>query len=317
LYAFESLEKLNFLDLSDNRLEEFDNRLFERCEKLTILDLSKNKFMMLGDQPLIISQNLQFLSLRNSHLSHVYDSHFSELPNLIDLDISNNLLITLMSSTLESLHQLQFINLEYNRFSCDYNLEQTLQTLKEHKIHVKIDKCVRNSKKPMFEKMILHPEITTEVPRDDIDIDLVWGPEIPSVRKFNSDSSNSSKLKTTTFEVFRDYYHKIVNDNNDDSEEEEDCDEGEFFPSTCECRLNFINLYEFTQKAIKSQAASFESQIVAIFYFGIFSGAFFGYLIYFILSKIRQKLAKANKRQKDRENLRNQIIALESKYNLI
>lgn len=276
--------------------------------------------MMLGDQPLIKSQSLQFLSLRNSHLSHVYDSHFSEIPNLVDLDISNNLLITLMSSIFEPLHQLQFINLEYNRFSCDYNLEQTLQILKEHRIHVKIDKCVRNSKKPMFEKMILHPEITTEVPREDVDIDLVWGSETSSVRKLNIDSSlNSSKLKTTTFDIFREYYHKIVNENDDEENEskELDCDEDEFFPSTCECRQNFINLYEFTQKAIKSQAASFETQIVAIFYFGIFSGAFLGYLIFFIVSKIRQKLAKANKKQKDRENMRNQMIALESKLYVI
>lgn len=273
--------------------------------------------MMLGDQPLIKSQSLEFLTLRNSHLSHVYDSLFSKLPNLIDLDISNNLLITLMSSAFVTLDQLQFINLEYNRFSCDYRIEETLQFFKEHRVHVKIDKCVRNSKKPMFEKMILHPEVTTEKPREDVDIDLVWGAEKVSVRTLDNDdeSTNSSKMRTTTFEIFRDYYHKIIGDEDDESKELGfECDENDFFPSDCECRNNFINLYDFTQKAIKSQSAAFETQIVAIFYFGIISGAFFGYLIYFIVGKIRKKLVKANKKVKERENARNQMIALESKF---
>jgi hypothetical protein len=162
--------------------------------------------------------------------------------------------------------------------------------------------------------MILHPEMTTEKPQEDVDIDLVWGSEEVSVRKINTDSStNSSKLKATTFEIYRDYYHKIINEDGESGELE--CDEDDFFPTTCECRQHFINLYDFTQKAIKSQKSAYETQIVAIFYFGIVAGAFFGYVIYFIISKIMQKLVKANKKVKDRENARNQLIALESKLN--
>lgn len=81
------------------------------------------------------------MSLRNSHLSHIYDSLFSELPVLVDLDVSNNLLVTVLSSAVDPLEKLQFINLEYNRFSCDAELERTLQLLKDEKVQVKIDKC--------------------------------------------------------------------------------------------------------------------------------------------------------------------------------
>lgn len=321
LFAFEQLDKLNFLDLSDNRLEEFDNRLLEACVKLTILDLSKNKFMNLQDRPLIISHNLEFLSLRNSHLSHVYDSHLSELPALVDLDLSNNLLITLVSSAFESLHHLQFINLEYNRFSCDLRIERTLQLFKERKVHVKIDKCVRNSKKPMFEKMIMHPDLTTEAPREDVDIDEVWGDETKS-RKIDADehddddedsTHSNSRITQFNFNTFHHYYKKIRNDHSvDDDDDVIDCDEDEFFPSTCECHQKYIHLYDMTEKIRKMQTKKLEFRIMAIFTFGIFIGAFVGYLFFFIISRVRKKCMKASDRQKQREHARAEIIALES-----
>jgi len=46
-----------------------------------------------------------------------------------------------MSSSLQPLHKLRFINLEYNRFTCDHKIEETLEQLKKFKVHVKIDKC--------------------------------------------------------------------------------------------------------------------------------------------------------------------------------
>lgn len=59
----------------------------------------------------------------------------------MDLDVSNNLLVTVLSTAVEPLNKLQFINMEYNRFSCDFELERTLQLLKDKKVQVKIDKC--------------------------------------------------------------------------------------------------------------------------------------------------------------------------------
>lgn len=318
LFAFESLEKLNFLDLSDNRIEEFDNRLLEYCVKLTYLDLSKNKFMNLPDQPFIKSKSLEFLSLRNSHLSHVYDSQLSELPNIVDLDISNNLLITLVSSAFETLHQLQFINLEYNRFSCDFRIEKTLQLFKERRVHVKIDKCVKNSKKPMFEKMIMHPELSTEIPREDMDIDLLWSDDEPKRRKIDSKSESAidddtKNTKFMQFETFHQYYQKLKSEHDhDDDGDDIDCDEDEFFPSTCECHRKFIQLYNVTKKIKKMQTRKMEFRITAIFCFGIFLGAFVGYLLFFIMSCVSKKCKNASDKQKQRDLARNHLIALES-----
>lgn len=301
LFAFESLEKLNYLDLSDNRVEMIDNRILEANGKLTFLDLSKNKFMLIEDQALVISESLEFLSLRSSHLSHVYDSFFSELPSLVDLDISNNILITLQSSAFEQLESLQFINLEYNRFSCDSRIENTLQMFKQRKVHVKIDKCVKNSKKPMFEKMILHPDLTTETPREDVEIDLIWG-SATAYNKSEFESQNENGALS-----FKDYYTRIkAESDNDDGEF--DCDQDEMFQSTCECQQNFIKFFEFNERLRISMTKSLEMRIATVFYLGTFLGVMAGCLIYFVISMIKKRCEKASKAQVERQNARNRII---------
>lgn len=301
LFAFDSLEKLNYLDLSDNRLEVIDNRILERNEKLTFLDLSKNKFMLVDDQPLIMSETLEFLSLRNSHLSHVYDSFFSELPSLLDLDISNNLLITLVPSAFETLLSLQFINLEYNRFSCDFRIENTLQIFKQRKVHVKIDKCVKNSKKPMFEKMILHPDMATEAPREDVEIDLLWGP----ATKF--DKSEFENENSTTVATFQDYYAKIKTATDDDDNEFE-CDDDELFQSTCECHQKFIKYYETNERLKPLQRQSMEMRLATVFYLGILLGAIAGCVAFFVLSLIRKKCENASRKQVERQKARDRMM---------
>lgn len=298
LFAFESLEKLNYLDLSDNRLEVIDNRILERNEKLTFLDLSKNKFMLVDDRPLIISATLEFLSLQNSHLSHVYESFFRELPNLVDLDISNNLLITLIPSSFEPLENLQYINIEYNRFSCDFRIESTLQMFKQRKVHVKIDKCVKNSKKPMFEKMILLPEMETESPeREDIEIDLVWG-KSTGFNRSEFDSDNSSVITT-----IKDYYVKLKAEY-----DEYECDDDEMFPSTCECHQKFIKYYEVTERSKPIQKRSMEMRIATVFYLGIFLGVIAGCILFFFISLIRKKCEAANQKQIERQKERHRMI---------
>lgn len=307
LFAFESLEKLNYLDLSDNRLEVIDNRILERNEKLTFLDLSKNKFMLIDDSPLILSATLEFLSMRNSHLSHVYNSLFSELPNLIDLDISNNLLITLVPSSFELLESLQFINLEYNRFTCDFRIENTLQMFKQMKVHVKIDKCVKNSKKPMFEKMILHPDATTEMPeREDVEIDLLWG---SSTGYKNSEFESDNETESGTMTI-KSYYEKIKAESEGDNDEF-NCDDDKLFPSTCECHQNFIKYYDTVERLKPVQRRSMEMRIATVFYLGMFLGVIAGSIVFFILSLIRKRCENANKKQVERQKARDRLLTSE------
>lgn len=59
LDAFANLEKLLAIDLSYNRLESFDNRIFEQNLQLLRLNLTENKFMNLPNEPIVKSLSLQ------------------------------------------------------------------------------------------------------------------------------------------------------------------------------------------------------------------------------------------------------------------
>ncbi|XP_070504514.1 uncharacterized protein [Chironomus tepperi] len=296
LFAFGNLAKLKHLDLSENRLESMDDGIIENNKELTYLDLSRNKFMMLDDKPLLISESLEFLSLRSSHLSHIYDSFFSEMPKIIDLDISDNLLNTLQSSVFDPLEKIQYLNIEYNSFTCDSTLEHTLKVLKLKRVFVKTDKCNKHSKKVMFEKMIMldNPEKET---KEDVEIELVWGGQLPSVTFKNiTNISNKSILKQKIDEYFLDL---ISN-----REEQDDCLNDEFMSLLCECRQNFISLYE-TQIA---RTKAIEIRLYAVLYVGIFIGAVSGCCIFYIFNSIKKKCGNAITKQMKRQEMRDRAV---------
>lgn len=59
LDAFSALTKLNTINLTYNRLESFDNRIFEQNFHLKIVDLSGNKFMHLPNAPILRSSSIE------------------------------------------------------------------------------------------------------------------------------------------------------------------------------------------------------------------------------------------------------------------
>lgn len=290
LFAFAPLKKITFLDLSDNRLEYFSSELFESNEKLTSLDISKNKFMFLPDEPLIKSKSLEFLSLQNSHLSHLYPSFFSHLPNILNLDLSNNLLITVSSDTFKETSILHSVNLEYNRFSCAKELEKTLEYLRKRKVVVKIDRCVGpSSKKPMFEKMILLPTVTA--PPEDIDIEVVWGKKLETVRS-NRSSNNVTR-----------YYESIIED-----EYSQECKKSKAEESDlCECFQNFVNLYELKNQTNQNLKRHMETRIFVVFHLGLFLGVLFGTVCYYCINFIIKKCKNIQKKTVELQRRRDEV----------
>lgn len=61
LEAFQNMKRLTMIDLSYNRIEELDNRIFLENPALLELDLSGNKFMSFSDKPLILSDSLKVI----------------------------------------------------------------------------------------------------------------------------------------------------------------------------------------------------------------------------------------------------------------
>lgn len=307
IFAFIDLEKISVLDLSDNRLEQisFDNGMLESNEKLTFLDLSKNNFMTTFDSPFLISNSLEILALRNSKISHIFDSFFSELQNLMNLDLSENLLITLSVAAVKPLRKLHVINLEYNRIFCDL-IDDVLKRFKSMKVIIKIDKCGKASKKPMFEKMIMQP---TAVPTYDIDIDLLWGGGF----KNNSTTAND---ETKVTESFVEYYEWLRNDTSDFAV----CEQQDF-ELFCDCKEKFIKIYDIKNLTNHVLVRQTEQRIVAVFYVGLFLGALFGISLFYSIQVFIKKCENLKKqqdlRQRDREQLQLRTISAPPRENEI
>lgn len=63
LDSFSMLTHLKRINLANNRIESFDNRIFEANAKLIDVDLSANKFMHLKNEPILKSQSIQVSDL--------------------------------------------------------------------------------------------------------------------------------------------------------------------------------------------------------------------------------------------------------------
>lgn len=121
LDAFSSLTKLNIINLTYNRLESFDNRIFEQNLHLTIVDLSGNKFMHLPNAPILRSATLE---VSNEH----YSNFTSWLTNITHTDtLCDTLLIVVFTISASSssciilqeldLHKSQLTHLHVNYFA--------------------------------------------------------------------------------------------------------------------------------------------------------------------------------------------------------
>lgn len=296
IFAFVNLKKLSVLDLSENRLEtsSFDSRFLESNE-IKFLDFSRNKFMNAENSPLIRSKTLEVLLLRNSHLSHVHDRFFEKIPNLLNLDVSENLLLTIPNQAVKSLPQLQFINLEYNRFSCDL-ISEMLQRLKKKKVVIKIDVCGKNSRKPMFEKMIMLPSTP---PPQDIDIDEVWsGVEIESmIPKVNQSFEDFSLISFSRF------YEKLKTDENFAM-----CEKNRIeISNVCECSNQFVGLYERSNVTAHLIINHAHKRIIAAFIIGIIIGITFGCCVYYSIQSAITIWKNMRKTQQARQNVRDEL----------
>lgn len=162
---------------------------------------------------------------------------------------------------------------------------------------------MKNSKKPMFEKMILHPDATTETPREDIEIDMVWGDMNDS-----SEEIESEDVKRLTY---RGYYDKLaihkISDEDHGCEVEED-ERSHHENPLCECQKHFLILYDDYEVGIEHQKLQLEQKLAVIFYVAFFLGIMAGCVIFYGLYLIRKKCEKANNKQNERQLQRNQFV---------
>lgn len=138
------MKYLQDLDLSYNRIEQLDNRLFQSNLRLMRLNLSGNKFMSLSDHyPLVMSSSLEELILADSKVVHISHMMFHSVPNLKSLDLSQNLIKVIHVKSFQKMKGLAIVNLEDNFWNCDDEMFKVLKWFKKRGVNVTRNQCCK------------------------------------------------------------------------------------------------------------------------------------------------------------------------------
>jgi len=124
---------IQHLNLSSNNLLSIEKDLLDHFPVLTSLDLSHNPLKILGSTGIAIAElkSLEYLSLRDTKLSKIPDAMLHELSNLKSLDLSDNQFTT-VPKELSNTHGLITLSLDGNKFEYfDQDSFVGLKTLKE------------------------------------------------------------------------------------------------------------------------------------------------------------------------------------------
>ena len=117
-YVFRHLQRLEELDLSNNNLHSFADKILGNLTKLKVLKLSENQLRTLEGN--VIGQSL--MSLHYLNISHCdliqMDTRFlDKIPELKTLDLSHNSLTGLNKDHFKNLTKSTFIDLSFNQLS--------------------------------------------------------------------------------------------------------------------------------------------------------------------------------------------------------
>jgi hypothetical protein len=175
-------------------------------------------------------------------------------------------------------------------------MKKLLEYLSQKKVIVKIDKCTKNSMKPMFEKMIMQTEPEDEFSREEVEIEHVWGKNRKNI-EFENDGSFITKSNST----FVSYYTKVKNDFLNEISHNT-CDD-----DLCNCYFNYVQLYEKTSNKYVGIKRISEFRMLIVFYVGIFFGILVGVCCYYVGSIVHRRCWLACKKQHERQKLRDRI----------
>ncbi|KAF2900247.1 hypothetical protein ILUMI_05938 [Ignelater luminosus] len=137
--AFATLRDLQYLDLSNNLLEDIPHDVVKKNQNLTKLNLSGNLFN--SKAPVLVSSSLKILDLSVSKITSFTESNLKGLPNLKVLYLYSNNLKYIDYDIFVNV-RLQQIDLFYNPWKCDCNTVKMFNYLESNNM-TKIDKPVQ------------------------------------------------------------------------------------------------------------------------------------------------------------------------------
>lgn len=103
---------LQYLNLSNNNIEEIYEDAFEQCYKLEYIDLSENKLSVLSDKLFQHTILLEYINLKNNFLYSISEHLFKETSNLKNISLGNHNLSILAVNALSNLDKLEYLSIE-------------------------------------------------------------------------------------------------------------------------------------------------------------------------------------------------------------
>lgn len=189
--VFDNLPNLLRVDLSNNKIENFSERVFSHNNTVQLLNLSRsfyNYSYMDGVQSSLVKGSLvqlTALDLSNNDLWIPPDNMFSSLPNLVKLNLQNSSIISILNGTLKvpPLHDLDLrdnslrnlpsttlaefslkpglqIRLAGNPWRCDCSIEDTLVWLKNTTQVIDVQNLTCAEPEGMRRQPLLHVQLS-------------------------------------------------------------------------------------------------------------------------------------------------------------
>lgn len=116
LYIFQGLNKLSFIELSDNNINKISPTTFTKLSQLKILKLKGNHLKMSSISQLKITASLEEIDLSSNDLVGPIDlNFFPRLTNLRELFLSHNSLSSIKKGSFENFRNLTTLYLDHNQ----------------------------------------------------------------------------------------------------------------------------------------------------------------------------------------------------------
>ncbi|XP_063432567.1 G-protein coupled receptor GRL101-like isoform X1 [Mytilus trossulus] len=112
--TFFDLDRLSYLDMSNNLITELPDGVFQNLFRLVTLNLKDNQIRRLGNGSFSGLTSIRALYLSGNGIEEIYPSAFVGLSQLQTLDLSHQRLVTLQSGTFLGLRSLFSLDLSYN-----------------------------------------------------------------------------------------------------------------------------------------------------------------------------------------------------------
>jgi hypothetical protein len=140
--AFNGLEIVIEIDLSNNEIQKLDSRSFQENYRLRLLYLNNNPIEKLEDGLFSNHTFLQTVELNNNLISHIGPKTFSNTPQLQRLSFEGNRLSFLRLTTVSQMVKLKSLVLANNPWKCDCKLRPLRDWVEERKLNAQPTKCV-------------------------------------------------------------------------------------------------------------------------------------------------------------------------------